>query len=568
MSESDPKRDDGQPGNFVADLVKTDLETGRRQRVATRFPPEPNGYLHIGHAKSICLNFGLAKLHPEGTCNLRFDDTNPTTEDTEYVESIQEDVRWLGFEWGDQPLFTSDYFDQLYAWAEQLVEAGKAYVDTRSEEEIRETRGDFHKPGVDSPHRDQSPEENLRLLRAMKAGEMEDGAAVLRAKIDMQSKDLKLRDPLMYRIKKVPHHRTGDKWCIYPMYDWAHGQSDAIEGITHSVCTLEFVNHHALYDWFLEALGLEAPPEQTEFGRLNLTYTALSKRKMLKLVEGGHVDGWDDPRMPTLAGLRRRGYPAEAIVSFMDRIGVSKNDGVVDVGLLEHEVRENLNAHSNRVMAVLKPLEVIIENYPEGEEEFFELPNIPKVEEAGTRKVPFSRRIWIEQDDFMKDPPKKWWRLAPGKEVRLRGACLITVKDVVENEAGEVVQLRCTWDPESRGGNAPDGRKVKGTVHWVSAEHAVDAEVRLYDRLFSAENPNSVPEGGTFLDHLNPDSFTRLEGCKVEPSLKGAAPGTKVQFERLGYYVVDKDTSDDALVINRTITLKDSWAKLAKKLKG
>ena len=563
--QGDARQDEGQPGNFVAEIVEADLARGATGgRLMTRFPPEPNGYLHIGHAKSIVLNFGLATLAPEGVCNLRFDDTNPETESTEYVESIQADVRWLGYDWGDRLYYASDYFPQLYAWAEKLVEKGLAYVDTRDEETIRATRGDFHTPGEDSPHRDRSVEENLKLLRAMKAGELEEGAAVLRAKIDMKSKDLKLRDPLMYRIKKVPHHRTGDEWCIYPMYDWAHGQSDAIEGVTHSVCTLEFINHHALYDWFLEALEIPEPPKQIEFGRLNLTYTVLSKRKLQQLVSEGHVAGWDDPRMPTLAGMRRRGFTPEAIVRFCERIGVSKNDGVVDVGLLEHELREHLNATSRRIMGVLDPIKLVLTNYPEDQEDWFELENIPKQPEAGTRKVPFSKVLWVERDDFMKEAPKKWWRLAPGKEVRLRGAALVTCDEVIEDAEGNVVELRCTWDPESRGGTPADGRKVRGTIHWVSAKHAVDAEVRLYDRLFAAENPSSG-EGG-FLDHLNPKSLEVREGCKLEATARGMAPGTRVQLERLGYFVVDADSTDAALVFNRTITLKDSWAKIAKKL--
>ena len=559
------REDDGQPGNFVEDLVREDLEQGRYTRaITTRFPPEPNGYLHIGHAKSIVLNFGLATLQEGGKCNLRFDDTNPETEDPEFVKSIQADVRWLiGDDAKFDVYYASDYFEQLYEWAEKLVEKGLAYVDSRSEEEIRETRGDFHEPGVDSPHRDRSIEENLDLLRRMRAGEFEDGAHVLRAKIDMQSADLKLRDPLMYRIKKAHHYRRGDDWCIYPMYDWAHGQSDAIEGITHSVCSLEFVNHRALYEWFLNALELEQPPRQIEFGKLALTYTVLSKRRLKRLVEEGHVDGWDDPRMPTIAGMRRRGFTPEALRSFCDRVGVSKNDGAVDISLLEYELREHLNATSPRVMAVLRPLKLTITNWPEGEVEHFELPNIPNDDSAGVRKVAFGKHLWVDRDDFMKEAPKKWWRLAPGKEVRLRGAALITVDEVVENDEGEVIELRCTWDPESRGGSAADGRKVRGTIHWVHADTAVDAEVRLYDRLFGAEDPY---EGGDFLAHINPDSREVLKGCKVEASLADAEPGTRVQFERTGYFVVDRDSAPGALVLNRTIALRDSWAKIAKKL--
>ncbi len=561
---SDPKEDEGQPGNFVAERVREDLKSGAKGgRVITRFPPEPNGYLHIGHAKSICLNFGLAALSPEGRCHLRFDDTNPEVESPEYVDAIRRDIQWLGFDWGEHEYYASDYFDQLYAWAEQLVEKGLAYVDSRPLEAIRETRGDFHRPGEDSPYRERSVEENLDLLRKMKAGELDEGSAVLRAKIDMQSKDLKLRDPLMYRIKKVTHHRTGDTWSIYPMYDWAHGQSDAIEGITYSVCSLEFVNHRPLYNWFLKALEIEQPPEQIEFGRLNLSYTVLSKRKLLQLVEEKHVAGWDDPRMPTIAGMRRRGFTPEAIRAFADRIGVSKNDGVVDVGHLEYAIREDLNETSFRKMGVLKPLELEITNWPEGKVYEAELDNIPKNDEAGTRKVPFAGRVFVEQDDFMEDAPKKWWRLAPGKEVRLRGAALVTVNEVVKNDDGEVVQLKCTWDPESEGGNAADGRKVKGTVHWVSAEHAVDAEVRLYDRLFAEEDPS-----GDLLESLNPESLEVLTGCKLEPGIAELAPETRIQLERTGYFVTDaKDhVPGEKVVLNRTIPLKDSWAKLAKKM--
>ena len=554
--------DDG-PGNFVADRVREDLAAGRwGGRVMTRFPPEPNGYLHLGHAKSIVLNHGLSQLHPEGIFNLRFDDTNPEAEDTEFVESIQRDVKWLGAEWGDRMYYASDYFPQLYEWAVKLVKKGLAYVDERDEETIRATRGDFHTPGENSPYRERPVEESLARLEAMKNGEVEEGAAVLRAKIDMSSKDLKLRDPLMYRIKKVHHHRTGDEWCIYPMYDWAHGQSDAIEGITHSVCTLEFINHHALYDWFLQALEIEGPPEQIEFGKLKLTFTVFSKRRLAKMVADGVVEGWTDPRMPTLSGLRRRGYPAEAIVNFCERIGVSKNDGVVDVGLLEHEVRTYLNEVAPRRMAVLDPIKLTITNWSAGQVEWFELENIPNHPEHGTRKVPFGGELWIERADFMKEAPKKWWRLAPGKEVRLRGAALVTVNEVIEDASGEVIELRCTWDPESKGGNAADGRKVRGTVHWVSAAHALEAEVRLYDRLFLVENPLAAED---FLQHLNPDSLEIREGCKLEPTLGELEDGGRVQFERLGYFARDGETADGTPRFNRTITLKDSWAKLAKK---
>jgi glutaminyl-tRNA synthetase len=556
------RAEDG-PGNFVAELVQQELAAGRT-KVATRFPPEPNGYLHIGHAKSIVLNFGLAALAPKGTCNLRFDDTNPETESPEYVESIQNDVRWLGADWGDRLFYASDYFGQLYAWAEQLIEKGLAYVDLRDEETIRETRGDFHKPGVPSPDRDRTPEENLALFRKMRDGGFEEGAAVLRAKIDLQSKDVKLRDPLMYRIKKAPHHRTGTTWCIYPMYDWAHGQCDAIEGITHSVCTLEFVNHHALYDWFLQAIEVPEPPRQIEFGKLNLSYTVLSKRRLQRLVFEGHVSGWDDPRIATLAGLRRLGYPPEAIVAFCDRIGVSKHDGVVDIALLEHEVRAWLDAHAPRRMGIVRPLKVVLENFPEGEVHEVELANHPTDASMGTRKVPFSREVWIEREDWMDEPPKQWFRLGPGREVRLRGAALVTCKDVIRDERGEPIELRCTWDPESRGGNAADGRKVKGTIHWVSAAHALPCEMRLYERLFAHEDPMSVEPD--FVAALNPNSLEVARGF-VEPSVAEMTPGTRMQLERMGYFVVDtKDSRPDALVLNRTIGLKDSWAKIAAKL--
>ena len=572
MSTSDTSaagREDDGPGNFIAESVREEVARGDHgdpPTIVTRFPPEPNGFINIGHAKSICMQFAIAREHG-GRCNLRFDDTNPLKEKVDYVEAIKEDIRWLGFSW-DAEVYASDYFEQLYQGAEQLVRDGLAYVDERSEEEIRRTRGDFHTPGEDHASRDRPSEESLALLRKMRAGELDEGAAVLRAKIDMQSKDLKLRDPLMYRIRKVPHHRTGDAWCIYPMYDWAHGQSDAIEGITHSICTLEFLNHHALYDWFLMALRLkdapDAAPTQIEFGRMNLTHTVLSKRKNLEIVEAGHVGGWDDPRMPTLSGLRRRGYSPEGIRAFVERIGVSKNDGDVDVGLLEHALREDLNARSPRYMAVLRPLELKITNY-EGEGEALLLPHFSDGrDDPPTRAVPFGSSIFVERDDFMKDAPKKWWRLAPGREVRLRGAALVTVNEVVE-EGGEVVELRCTWDPASRGGNAADGRKVRGTVHFVAAHAAVDAEVRLYDRLFGVPHPEQA-EGG-FMAARNPDSLEVLTGCKCEPALAAVAPETRVQFERLGYFVAERhEHSPERPVFNRTITLKDSWAKLAKKL--
>ncbi|MFK8003793.1 MAG: glutamine--tRNA ligase/YqeY domain fusion protein [Polyangiales bacterium] len=566
MSEHAPEESDG-PGNFVADRVRADLASGAKGgRLHTRFPPEPNGYLHIGHAKSIFVNFTLAELHEDGRCNLRFDDTNPEAESTEFVDAIIKDVKWLGFEWDGDVRYTSEYFPQLYTWAEHLVEKGLAYVDERDLETIRATRGDFHTEGTNAPARDSSPEENLALLRKMRAGEMADGSAVLRAKIDMKSKDLKLRDPLIYRIKKVPHHRTGDEWPIYPMYDWAHGQSDAIEGITHSVCTLEFVNHHALYDWFLQALEIEHPPEQIECAKLQISYTVLSKRRLKRMVEEGIVDGWDDPRLPTISGMRRRGYTASALRSFCERLGVSRSDGIVDISLLEFALREDLNASSPRRMAVLKPLKLVITNWDEDKVEEFELDNIPNDEGAGKRTVPFGREIWVDRDDFLEEAPKKWWRLAPGKEVRLRGAALVTCNEVIKDESGEITELRCTYDPESPGGTAGDGRKVRGTIHWVSAAHAVDAELRLYDRLFTAENPM---EGEDFLAHLNPESLTVLKGAKLEASLGAATGGERFQFERVGYFAHDEVASTpEAPVFVRTIALRDSWAKLAKKLKA
>ena len=554
-------------GHFVAEAIEEDLRSGRVREVVTRFPPEPNGYLHIGHAKSIVLNFTMAERFG-GRCHLRFDDTNPLTENQEFVEAIRRDVRWLGFDWGEHEYFASDYFEQLYDWAERLVRAGKAYVDHQSEAEIRAGRGDYYRPGTDSPYRSRSPEENLELLRRMRAGEFEEGECVLRARIDMRSPDVNLRDPIMYRIRKVPHHRTGDAWCIYPMYDWAHGQSDAIEGVTHSLCTLEFRHHRPLYEWFLEALGLPEPrPRQIEFARLNMTYTVLSKRRLQQLVEGGHVRGWDDPRMPTLAGMRRRGVPAEAIVRFCRQIGVAKRDTVEDVARFEHVVREVLNARAPRAMAVLRPVRLVIENFPEGHVEWFEAPVNPEDPSAGTRKVPFSRVLYVERDDFRETPPRKWFRLAPGREVRLRAAALVTCTGFEKDAEGNLTEIRCVWDPASRGGNAPDGRKVRGTLHWVSAAHAVDAEVRLYDRLFRDPDPCGH-EGRDFLEFLNPDSLQVLRGCKLEPSLAEAAEGVTYQFERLGYFCPDPDSRPDALVFNRTITLRDSWAKLEKKLRS
>jgi glutaminyl-tRNA synthetase len=554
------------PGNFVRELIEEQVRQGQHGgRVHTRFPPEPNGYLHIGHAKAICLDFGMAEEFG-GKCNLRFDDTNPEVEDVEYVEAIKEDIRWLGFDWGDREFFASDYFEQLHAWAVALIEQGKAYVDSQSLAEIRENRGNYYKKGVDSPHRDRSIEENLELFARMKAGEFPDGVHVLRARIDMQHGNLNMRDPLMYRIKHAQHHRTGDAWCIYPMYDWAHGQSDAIEGITHSLCTLEFEDHRPLYDWFLEALGIEDPPRQIEFARLKLGYTVLSKRKLLQLVKEGHVSGWDDPRMPTLCGIRRRGVTPTAIRKFSERVGVAKRDSYVDVTLLEHAIRDDLNETSPRVMAVLRPLQITIENFPEGHVEWFDAPYHPDEPSWGTRKVPLTRNVYIERDDFREEAPKKWFRLAPGREIRLRYACLITCKEVIKNEAGEVVRLVCTWDPDSKGGTSPDGRKVRGTSHWVSADHAVPAEVRLYDRLFTREVPGGEDEDRDFLADLNPSSLELLTGCRAEPSLAEAEPGKRVQFERLGYFCVDPDTREGNLVFNRTIGLRDTWAKIEKKL--
>jgi len=551
--------------DFIRAIVAEDLKTNKwGGRVVTRFPPEPNGYLHIGHAKSICLNFGIALENEGGVCHLRFDDTNPCKEEDEYVESIKEDVRWLGFDWGKHLYYASDYFDQLYEWAVKLIRDGKAYVCDLSTEQIRDYRGTLTEPGKDSPYRNRTVEENLDLFERMRAGEFEEGSRVLRAKIDMASPNLNMRDPVMYRILKVPHHRTGDKWCVYPMYDFTHGQSDSIEKITHSICTLEFEDHRPLYDWYLDQLGVYHP-QQIEFARLNLTYTMLSKRRLIDLVERGHVRGWDDPRMPTISGLRRRGYTPEAIRDFCSRIGVAKTDSTVDIALLEHRVREDLNKRSPRVMAVLKPLRVVIDNYPEGREEELEAVNNPEDPGMGARKVPFSRVLYIEQDDFMEDPPKKFYRLAPGREVRLRYAYFITCVGVVKDErTGEVVELHCTYDPETRGGNAPDGRKVRVTLHWVSAAHALEAEARLYDTLFTRENPGEVEEGSDWKDNLNPDSLVKLTGCRVEPSLAQAAPGDRYQFERIGYFCVDPDSTEEKLVFNRTVSLRDEWARIQK----
>ncbi len=557
----------GPPPNFIRNIIAEDVKAGKNGgRVHTRFPPEPNGYLHIGHAKSICLNFGLAAEFG-GLCNLRFDDTNPSKEEVEYVESIKSDVRWLGFDWGERLFFTSDYFDQLYQYAVQLIKDGKAYVCSLSPDEIREYRGTLTQPGKDSPYRTRPVEENLDLFERMRAGEFQDGTHVLRAKMDMASPNLNMRDPTIYRIRKVPHHRTGDKWCIYPMYDFSHCLSDSIEGITHSVCTLEFEDNRPLYDWVLDELDVDCHPQQIEFARLNLTYTVMSKRKLVELVEHGLVSGWDDPRMPTLAGMRRRGFTPESIRNFCDRIGVAKRDSTVDMALLEHCVREDLNKRAPRVMGVLRPLRIVIDNYPEGQVEELEAINNPEDASMGTREVPFSRVLYIERDDFREDPPKKFFRLAPGREVRLRYAYYVTCVGVVKDEqTGEVVELHCTYDPETRGGWSQDGRKVRGTLHWVSAAHALEAEVRLYDRLLVKENPGAEKDGPDFKAYLNPDSLETLTSCYVEPSLAGAGPGSRYQFERLGYFCVDSvDSPAKGLVFNRIVTLRDSWAKIEKK---
>jgi glutaminyl-tRNA synthetase len=552
--------------NFIHDLVEADVRDGKHGgQVVTRFPPEPNGYLHIGHAKAICLNFTTAELAPGGRCHLRFDDTNPEAEDTEYVEAIREDLRWLGFDWGSHEYFASDYFERLYDCAVDLIKRGLAYVDSQSLEEIREGRGDFYKPGVNGPFRDRPVDESLALLARMRTGEFDEGAHVVRAKIDMASKDVNLRDPLMYRIRKATHHRTGDDWRIYPMYDYAHPMSDAFEGVTHSVCTLEFAHHNPLYQWFVSHFDFDPIPWQYEFARLNLTYTVMSKRLLKRLVEEDRVTGWDDPRMPTIAGMRRRGYTPASIRRFAKRIGVSRRDSVVDVGLLEHALREDLNATSSRTMAVLRPLRLVIENFGEDDEIELDAPFSPNDESFGSRKLHLTRELFIERDDFMEEPMKKWFRLAPGKEVRLRYAALVTCNEVIKDDAGNVVELRCIWDPESKGGNAPDGRKVRGTIHWVSAKHAVDAEVRLYDRLFNDENPLDDAHEGDFTDRINPSSLEVLKDAKLEPSLATRAPGERVQFERLGYFAVDPDSTPTHPIYNRTIQLRDSWAKRAKK---
>ena len=551
--------------NFIRKMIEEDLRTGKQGgRVITRFPPEPNGFLHIGHAKSICLNFGLAQEYG-GACNLRFDDTNPSRENEIFVEAIKEDVRWLGFDWGERLYHASDYFEQLYNWAVQLIQAGKAYVDNLSAEEIRQYRGTLKEPGQESPYRNRSVEENLELFSRMRQGEFADGEAVLRAKIDMRSGNLNLRDPVMYRVMHKPHQRSGNAWCIYPMYDYAHGQSDAIEEVSHSLCTLEFSDHRPLYEWFLDAIGIAKPrPEQTEFARLNLSYTVLSKRRLIQLVEEGHVSGWDDPRMPTIAGLRRRGYTSQAIRDFAEVIGVAKKDSMVDVALLEHCLRQDLNQQAARVMAVLNPLKVIISNYPEDQIEEVEAINNPEDPSQGSRMLPFSRELYIEHDDFMENPPKKFFRLAPGREVRLMHAYYITCDEVIKDKQGNIIALHCRYDPATKGGDSPDGRKVKGTLHWLCAKHALDAEVRMYDHLFSKENPNDIAPGQTFTDNLNPQSL-QITRCKVEASLAHSHPGQHFQFMRQGYFVTDLDSHPEQLVFNRTVGLKDTWAKIQRK---
>ena len=562
MSDSEQ----AQTTDFVRAIIENDLRTGKwGDKVHTRFPPEPNGYLHIGHAKSICLNFGIAQQYG-GLCNLRFDDTNPVKEEQEYIDSIKKDIRWLGFDWADREYYASDYFDQLYQWAVSMIEQGKAYVCDLSVDETREYRGTLTEPGRNSPYRDRTAKENLDLFERMKNGEFNDGSRTLRAKIDMASPNLNLRDPVMYRILHAPHHRTGNKWCIYPMYDFTHGQSDSIEGITHSICTLEFENHRPLYDWYLDTLGIHHP-QQIEFARLNLTYTVMSKRRLLELVESGLVEGWDDPRLPTLSGMRRRGYSPAAIRNFCQRIGVAKMDSTIDIQLLEHCLREDLNRNSARVMAVLRPVKLVIDNYPEGQIEEMDAVNNPEDPSAGTRKIPFTRELYIDRDDFREDPPKKFFRLGPGREVRLRYGYFVKCTDFVKDEStGEVIEIHCTYDPQTRGGNTPpDGRKVKGTIHWVSAARGIRAEVRLYDHLFATENPGNVPEGGDFKDNINADSLTVLTDCVVEPCLSEAKCDDRFQFERLGYFCADPDSTAEKPVFNRTVSLRDSWAKIEKK---
>jgi glutaminyl-tRNA synthetase len=561
METPETTRTDSKPVDFIREIVERDLAEGTDGgRVATRFPPEPNGYLHIGHAKSICLNFGVAAEYG-GACNLRFDDTNPVTEDVEYVDSIREDLHWLGFTWGDREYYASDYFEKLYEIAVELIKGGKAYVDSLTPDEIREHRGTLTEPGRNSPYRDRSIEENLDLFTRMRNGEFPDGAHVLRARIDMGSPNVNMRDPILYRIRRAHHHRTGDAWCLYPMYDYAHPLSDAIERITHSLCTLEFEDHRPLYDWLVANAPLEGKPRQIEFARLNLSYTVMSKRKLLQLVQEGLVSGWDDPRMPTLSAMRRRGYTPEAIRTFCDEIGVAKRENIVDIALLEHTVRNDLNRRAPRVMCVLRPLKVVIENYPEGRIEPIEVPVNPEDPSAGTRQVPFSREIYIERDDFMQEPPKKFFRLAPGREVRLRGTYFVTCVGVEKDASGSITRLRCTYDPATRGGDAPDGRKVKATIHWVSAAQAVDAEVRLYDRLFVTEAPGAG--GRDFKDDLNPHALDVLTGCKLEPGAATMQTGSRCQFERLGYFCVDPDSAPGRPVFNRTVGLKDTWARIA-----
>ncbi|MBZ5635018.1 MAG: glutamine--tRNA ligase/YqeY domain fusion protein [Acidobacteriia bacterium] len=564
-----PKDDPGAvpiQSHFIRDIILDDLKTNKYEgRVHTRFPPEPNGYLHVGHAKSITINFGLAREFG-GKCNLRFDDTNPSKEETEYVDSIIEDVRWLGGDFEDRLFYASDYFGQLYEWAVQLIQKGKAFVCDLTADQVRQQRGTLTEPGQDSPYRNRTIEENLGLFERMRKGEFPDGSKTLRAKIDMASPNVNMRDPVLYRILHMSHHRTGDQWCIYPMYDFTHGQSDSIERITHSICTLEFEDHRPLYDWFIDQLGIYHP-QQIEFDRLNLTYTLLSKRKLLALVQNKLVSGWDDPRMPTISGMRRRGYTPEALQAFCGRIGVSKTNGTTELSLLEYFVRDDLNRRAARVMAVLRPLRVVIDNYPEGQTEYMEAVNNPEDAAMGTRQVPFSKVIYIEQDDFREDPPKQYFRLAPGREIRLRYAYFITCTGVIKDASGNVVELHCTYDPATKGGNAPDGRKVKSTIHWVSAEHAVDAEVRIYETLFTREDPNVVPEGQDFTVNLNPSSLEVVSGAKLEPSLRDASPGNRYQFERLGYFAVDPDSTREKLVFNRTVALRDTWAKIEAKSK-
>jgi glutaminyl-tRNA synthetase len=563
-TSSNMEKPEVRPSNFLQDIIAEDVQTKKfgDAVIQTRFPPEPNGYLHIGHAKAICINFGLADEFG-GKTNLRFDDTNPEKEEQEYVDAIQKDIRWLGFDW-ERLCFASDYFPQLYQWALKLIRDGQAYVDDLTADQIREYRGTLTEPGKESPYRNRSIEENLELFVRMKNGEFPDGSRVLRAKIDMSSPNLNMRDPVMYRILHASHHRTGDEWCIYPMYDYAHGQSDSIENVTHSMCSLEFADHQPIYRWYIDQLDI-FPSQQIEFDRLSITYTLLSKRKLLQLVQEGRVNGWNDPRMPTLSGLRRRGFTPEAIREFVGTAGVSRTNGIVDIEMLEHFQRDDLNKHASRAMAVLRPLKLVIDNYPEGKEEFVEVANNPEDPSAGTRQVPFSREVYIEHDDFREVPPPKYYRLSPGKEVRLRNAYFITAKNVVKDASGNIVEVRCTYDPASRGGNSPDGRKVKSTMHWVSATHAIAAEIHLYDKLFTKPDPNDYPDGGSFVDNLNPNSLEIIADAKLEPSLASAKPGDHFQFERVGYFTPDRDSTADNLIFNRTLALKDTWAKIERK---